>query len=476
MKEILEEIEEFAYASESWIEYEDLSDLLKLKLSDTIKKRYPGMYTKFNKTEKSFKVYKGNNYMPPHEHVTSIQDEVLEYDEEETKGSSNNEERLSLYHLEKVNTRDVITWYRNKMGFSLVVEEMINWNKPLIGHNCIYDICFFYDQFIGRLPGTFMEFNKKWRECFPLTYDTKFICLKYHGKLFHTTQLSALYKKCRKDKSMRKMVSYSIDEAPMYKKYQNEEDTLVNSIKFTYAHEAGFDAYMAGWVFLSTAKYREIGYAIECQKAVKAEGNSRKLPDKRKKKKREMKAEDKDTGCNSQGSTGNGHNFWEGIRGEKIELGPMLEFSNKIVLDLNNRYFDFSEEFDGKERNFDTSSVIWVRWCKRKLLTSEQENWSKNKIEYERERHDIVVSQLADILTHYGDVSIVKDSPVSAFVEFTSFDPKDFKRTANKGNVFKNESVLKEICRRLKSGTSIDSFEVLPYEMAEKFSAKFVHE
>lgn len=38
----------------------------------------------------------------------------------------------------------------------------------------------------------------------------------------------------------------SIDEAPTYKKYHNEEEDIYTSLKVAYAHEAGFDAYMTG--------------------------------------------------------------------------------------------------------------------------------------------------------------------------------------------------------------------------------------
>lgn len=272
------------------------------------------------------------------------------------------------------------------------------------------------------------------------------------------------------------MVSYSIDEAPMYKKYQNEAETLLtSSLKVVYAHEAGFDAYMTGCVFLSTAKYREIGCAMEQQKLLKKSAEA-KNKNKCKKKRREMKAEDKDTGSNSQNSGSGNRQFWSDIRGEKVDLLPMDEFKNKIVLDLNDRYFDFSENFNGKEQNFDTSSVVWIRWCKREAPTHSQENWNKNKIEYEKDKTEIIVSRLAEILSAFGDVSIVKDSSVSAFVEFTSYDPKNFKRTANKDTVFQNKSVLKDIQKCLEEETGIESFEVFKYEEAEKFSAKFIHE
>ena len=172
------------------------------------------------------------------------------------------------------------------------------------------------------------------------------------------------------------------------------------------------------------------------------------------------------------------------LRGERIDLSPMEEYKSKIVLDLNDRYFDLSEDFDGVEENFDTSNVIWVRWAKRDAPTHSQENWNKNKIEYEGDNTTIVVSNLAEFLSEFGDVTIVKDSPFSAFVEFTSFDPKVFKKvikkptkkSIKKENLIRSKSVLKEIEKKLVEMTGIEEFEVYRYEDAEKFSSKFIHE
>ena len=49
-----------------------------------------------------------------------------------------------------------------EMGFSHVVEKMIvtcmEKEIPLIGHNMMYDILYFYEQFIGPLPETYKDF------------------------------------------------------------------------------------------------------------------------------------------------------------------------------------------------------------------------------------------------------------------------------------------------------------------------------
>ena len=49
------------------------------------------------------------------------------------------------------------------MGFSKIIEELIQAQKPLIGHNMFLDILFIYQQFIDDLPPTLSEFITKVR-------------------------------------------------------------------------------------------------------------------------------------------------------------------------------------------------------------------------------------------------------------------------------------------------------------------------
>jgi poly(A)-specific ribonuclease len=63
--------------------------------------------------------------------------------------------------------------FNSEMGFSLVAQLIVDARKPIIGHNMIYDIAFFYHQFIAPLPKTYEEFSKSVHEKFPIFYDTK---------------------------------------------------------------------------------------------------------------------------------------------------------------------------------------------------------------------------------------------------------------------------------------------------------------
>ncbi|CAI2361918.1 unnamed protein product [Moneuplotes crassus] len=474
-KQILKEVKKMVFGDSYELKYEFQSDLLKTMLTTIIKKKYPGIYTYYKKGDKLFKVIKGSKFVPISEQVNSIRDGI--FDDESSGSDSTASNGLNLNKIEKTQGINAANKYKSEMGFSLVIDEMIKSKKPLVGHNCIYDICFMYDQFIAPLPDTFLDFSREWRKCFPEMYDTKYITHSYQGKIFFTTHLGSLYKKCRKDKSLRNMVKFSLDDAPIYNKYQEESQALLSAMNISHAHEAAFDAFMAGTVFLVTGKYREIGKAMELQKEARKAARKQ-LKSNGKPKKREMKAYEKDTGMETQISSCESRMSWMGLRGEKVNLEHIEDLRNKVVFDLSNRYFDFSEEFDGTEEGFNTNNVIWVRWAEKANdpPTVAQEDWLNNKIEYKSEKVNIIVSNIAEILSKFGDVTIAKDSLVSAYIEFTSVEPGIFKKRSKKLPLFQTKAVLKQIENKLKDKTGLDTFEVFPYKDAEKFCAKYIHE
>ena len=163
------------------------------------------------------------------------------------------------------------------------------------------------------------------------------------------------------------------------------------------------------------------------------------------------KQKEKEAEENTQSTTGGSKSYWVDVKNEEINFDWMKEHQNKIVLDLNDRYFNFNEDFDGIEKDFNTSNVIWIKWWSKIAPKTSQENWKKNKIEYSSDIVEISANAIAEALTEFGDVSIVKDSSISAYIEFASFDPNEFKRGISKENIFKNSVVLKKIQKKLEN-------------------------
>lgn len=74
------------------------------------------------------------------------------------------------------------------MGFSLVVEYLIEAKKTLIGHNLMYDIIYLYNQFIEDLPLTYKEFVTE------VIFNKKPKTLQYSGiSYFHQSLIQKFY-------------------------------------------------------------------------------------------------------------------------------------------------------------------------------------------------------------------------------------------------------------------------------------------
>jgi poly(A)-specific ribonuclease len=135
------------------------------------------------------------------------------------------------------------------MGFSFVVEALIKAQKPLIGHNMIYDIIYLYNQCIGPLPPTYNDFIKEWITCFPSLYDTKVLATsaQYFGK----TGLGNVFEKCVNDYKIQHKLRIGFDTSN--KHFLNYQGSGLDS----HAHEAAYDAYMTGYCFANIIKYKE---------------------------------------------------------------------------------------------------------------------------------------------------------------------------------------------------------------------------
>lgn len=91
------------------------------------------------------------SYNPKHSKNQDSED----FTQEETK-VENPEKDVDMddmkYSIEEIGEEQWL--FDQEYGFSRIVEMMVESKLPLVGHNCMYDICFFYRQFIDELPPT----------------------------------------------------------------------------------------------------------------------------------------------------------------------------------------------------------------------------------------------------------------------------------------------------------------------------------
>lgn len=79
-----------------------------------------------------------------------IEEEITNNDIE--SNNLNEKTKIDLNYSEKI---------KLEMGFSLIIEFIIQSKKPIVGHYLILDILFIYESFIDDLPDDFSLFKKK---------------------------------------------------------------------------------------------------------------------------------------------------------------------------------------------------------------------------------------------------------------------------------------------------------------------------
>jgi len=121
--------------------------------------------------------------------------------------------------------------YQTNVGFGEVAECIFNCKKPIVGHNCFLDLLFIYQAFYGQLPDKCTKYKKKLHEIFPLIYDTKFIASAFQEE-FKSTRLGDLFEEVGNKVAIVPVNGFA---------YDSSEDR---------SHEAGYDSYMTGVVFL----------------------------------------------------------------------------------------------------------------------------------------------------------------------------------------------------------------------------------
>ncbi|KAJ6242109.1 poly(a)-specific ribonuclease pnldc1 [Anaeramoeba flamelloides] len=166
-------------------------------------------------------IYFQNNYI---ENNTLIKFELRKVTEEEFK---------------EIQIQSLVTRLEKSKDMLGVSELFLNFNKVLVGHNCLLDVFHFISSFIGPLPKDFSQGKKRILKLFPNIFDTKLITeitdqsiLGKIGK--NSTGLGKLFT------DLQDYTSPKITIAENFTSYLSSDNS----------HEAGYDAYMTGLIFL----------------------------------------------------------------------------------------------------------------------------------------------------------------------------------------------------------------------------------
>lgn len=129
----------------------------------------------------------------------------------------------------------------DEIGLRKIFERLASVGKKLIVHNGILDIFYIYHTFFQPIPNNLGDFKKQWLDLFPNLFDTKYIISTSHvltEKIGTNSQLGTCYEKLLKESGPELVM------ADGFNRYQIKEID-----QGVFSHEAGFDAFMTGFIF-----------------------------------------------------------------------------------------------------------------------------------------------------------------------------------------------------------------------------------
>ncbi|RUS16892.1 hypothetical protein BC937DRAFT_90686 [Endogone sp. FLAS-F59071] len=209
--------------------------------------------------------------------------------------------RSGFIHVRRITEKETAKKYAEKkrvfdnnmdaaVGFRKVIDMMSQSRKPIIGHNMLLDVVHLVHQFMQPLPDTIAEFKALVHGLFPKLLDTKYISAatpELQGLLPSTTLEALLFETSQEPFGNPKIGRFLFFillhscgfpiiilvkpcsllwlifscSTPHILEMHWEHPRYFNAK----AHEAGYDAYMTGFVFL-----RIIGYTFSKQEAASA--------------------------------------------------------------------------------------------------------------------------------------------------------------------------------------------------------------
>ncbi|CAL8069192.1 unnamed protein product [Orchesella dallaii] len=158
---------------------------------------------------------------------------------------------------------------RRLRGFSTIVDVISERKIPVVGHNMILDLMYFFHQFCSDLPEQYVDFKTEVVKFLPVIFDTKYMTVRCRRMLKHPSlkhsqkdleqlECSGLYVIYNASSSVVDKFSPRFLLSPNCQYFQDDLDRgkTVNLDEVENAnlcHEPSFDACVTGIVFLNLA-------------------------------------------------------------------------------------------------------------------------------------------------------------------------------------------------------------------------------
>lgn len=128
---------------------------------------------------------------------------------------------------------------KSQVGFRYVIDALIEAKKPLVGHNCFFDILHLHHRFVEPITDWALdEFCSKCLRNFPYIFDTRYLASNVRRIFnFPLTGLEQLYQTLSS-----KFTPVNTIFPENYDKYAENGSSF---------HEAAYDAFATGYIFIS---------------------------------------------------------------------------------------------------------------------------------------------------------------------------------------------------------------------------------
>lgn len=120
---------------------------------------------------------------------------------------------------------------QESIGFRRVIDFIIDRRIPIVGHNCLIDLCHFFQKFIAPCPQKWSDFKSTLHGLFPVIVDTKHIASRLLG--FTESSLESLTNMVKSKK---------LPGTDAFSRHQE------------HFHDAGYDSLCTGIVFIGLAE------------------------------------------------------------------------------------------------------------------------------------------------------------------------------------------------------------------------------
>ncbi|XP_036742643.1 poly(A)-specific ribonuclease PNLDC1 isoform X1 [Manis pentadactyla] len=161
--------------------------------------------------------------------------------------------RVSKQHrwcLENTSCGQEASWKEKKIllsarGFSVFFQMLVKAQKPLVGHNMMMDLLYLHEKLFRPLPESYDQFKLNIHNLFPVLIDTKNVTKNIWKEMNfpRVSSLSEVYEVLNSDLNPTKNSGPVIVHASKCEKY----------VETKYPHEAAYDAFLCGSVFLKVA-------------------------------------------------------------------------------------------------------------------------------------------------------------------------------------------------------------------------------